>query len=365
MPKRLCLSLICLALAVGLGSPAAQADFLRLANGDVLKGLHLKTEDGRIHFRSPVLGLLVVDANQAAVVVGDELPPEAMAPTATAMASAETPPTAQAAPVPPAKPATAKPAPAQTAAARPAAPAASRPAAPPKKTPWRSKVEFGYIWQNGRTNREDLNLRFETQRQSGKNDFRGSARYLYAESNSRIINDRRDAQFRWRRQMNERFFGQTNTTYLDDVVRNIDLNIDQNLGVGYNLFRQQKINSSIGSGLTLQYREGPAVDNGYTLFGEVFQDLTYKFNGRLELVQQASALYSPDSSGQLIVRNNQVVRPDSESENYKLNFNSVLRGRLTDKVTINLRYEFEFDNAIANPANKRFERVSTSLGYTF
>ena len=51
--------------------------------------------------------------------------------------------------------------------------------------------------------------------------------------------------------------------------------------------------------------------------------------------------------------------------NYRVTFNSVLRGRVTDSVTVNLRYEYELDNAIADRDARVDQRVTTSLGYIF
>jgi len=46
-------------------------------------------------------------------------------------------------------------------------------------------------------------------------------------------------------------------------------------------------------------------------------------------------------------------------------FNATLQGKLTHRITANLRYEYEYDNTITDQRMKSDKRISTTLGYAF
>jgi len=323
------------ALAI-LGVTCAQADELRLANGDVLQGKLVAQENGRIQFESPILGTLDVDAARASVTTGE--------PKAEPSAAGKT---------------------------RGDAPASARkdakggPDAAPVANRWRSKVDFGFNWQEGRKNKQDLSVRFEAGRKLGRNDYRVQTRYLFTKTEGTTSANRRDAALRWRREFNDRWFSQAQTTYLDDAVKKIDLNIDQNVGVGYRVLRGDRASANVGAGVTLQYRDAAGIENGVSEFGEFFQDLVWRFHDRFEFTQEAGALYSPD--GQLLSQTagGKVLLTNTDVPNFKITFQSVLRGKLTESVSVNLRYEYEFDNAVVDRDARSDQRVSTSIGYVF
>ena len=312
------------------------ADTLRLANGDVVHGRLLQRSHGEIRFASPVLGTLVV-AEAAATVELDADP------GAGRSAAASPLPTA---------------APARSTAG---SPAKAAPAAHPR---WNSKIESGLVWQSARDS-TDLNLRGETSYKDPGDDLRFQARYLYSESNALTITDRADGGLRWRHELDGYWFGQTNTSYLSDRMKGIDHSTEENIGIGYHVFKSARTTASLGTGLTLQYRDAPNIDTGFSLLGEFFQDFAVKINKRLEFGEEASALYSPSGRSLRTLANNQVLFVDTTVPNYRYGANAFLRGKLTDVFSLNLRYEFNFDNAVAAPIQKTDERLTTSLGYSF
>jgi putative salt-induced outer membrane protein YdiY len=314
----------------------ANADELRLANGDVLKGQLVAIENGRIEFLSPVLGTIHVDSSQA-----------------TASTSTEV--TAAATPVPAAAPSGA-----DAKAGKP-----KQASSDVRDSPWRSRIDLGFNWQNGRKSRQDVNVRYESERNLGPNNYRLQARYVLSESNGITSADRRDAGLRWRHEVNERWFSQAQTTYLDDAVKNIDLNLDQNVGMGYRWMNRDHAKANVGTGMTLQYRDAEGIESGFNEFAVLFQDLLWRFNDRFEFAQEAGALYSPKGRPLNPTSSGNVEFDYSDVPNYKFTFQSVLRGQLTKSMSVNLRYEYEFDNAVLNRDARSDQRISTSLGYVF
>ncbi len=325
-----------LAFALFLSIPqTTSAAELHFNNGDKLSGEVIRRTDGKIYFRSQVLGDLVVAESEAAILESPEIPADSLVGLPPVIEQVRL----RDADIP-----------------RPA------PKTPPMRK-WRGKVEFGLNNQTGRNETTTINLRGETQLTKANNDYRLNARYLYGESFSRITTDRRDASFRWRRELSDKIFAQTNTSYFSDRVAKVDLNAEQNLGMGYKFLQGERNKASVGGGLTLQYREAAGFENGTSVFGEFFQDYSHKINGRLTFSQDLNALFSPDSGTRTVLTNLASIR--EEADNYKVRFNSTVQGKITERVSLNLRYEYEYDNAILNRNNRTDQRVSSSLGYSF
>ncbi|MCB1103627.1 MAG: DUF481 domain-containing protein [Cephaloticoccus sp.] len=54
-----------------------------------------------------------------------------------------------------------------------------------------------------------------------------------------------------------------------------------------------------------------------------------------------------------------------EADNYKVRFNSTLQGKMSERISLNLRYEFEYDNAVLNKEARSDQRITSSVGYAF
>lgn len=309
-----------------LGVAVAHADQLRLANGDLITGELVSHENGVIRFKSPILGTLELK-DTAASIVADSPKEKQKAKDSSGEVGL------------------------------------GKPIGPGSK--WRSKVDVGLNWQNGSKEKRDVNLRFESQRQAGSSQYRVQSRYLLSETNGTKSADSRTAGLRWRRDLNKHWFSQTHTTYSDDDVRGIDLNLDQNVGLGYRLLASDRAKANFGAGVTVQYRHAAGLDEGVAKFGELFQDLVWRFHDRFEFSQEASALFSPDERPLGVMSQVPGAVVPADVPNYRLSFESVLRGKLTESMSVNLRFEYAFDNAIVNRNARADQRISTSLGYAF
>lgn len=239
---------------------------------------------------------------------------------------------------------------------------ASAPSASAKPA-WKGKVELGYQQQSGRRDSVSLSARADVERTSGPNSLKGSGRQLYGKQNDKVNSDRRDASVRWRRDFGVRWFAQSLTSYADDKVKLINWNVEQNAGLGYKVLGSKAHVLNLGLGATAQQRDAPGFANDAIMLGEFFEDYTFKVNSRLTLTQDANVLYSPDGRG--VVTTSTLATNQANPENYRLRFNSAVQGRVTERVSINLRYEFEFDSSIADPDARRDQRVTSSLGYAF
>lgn len=235
----------------------------------------------------------------------------------------------------------------------------------PAKAPWQGKIEFGFLQQTGRTDTAQLSLRADAEKTSGKNNYRFEGRALYSEQYQQTTSDRYDANARWRHELSNRVFSQAQSSYTKDRVKLIYNNFEENVGVGYKILQRPRHAASVGAGVTGQYREAEGVEAGGAFLGEFFQDYTYKLTGRLTILQDANITYSPMQRDRYAYTGSGYIPTDDSAANYRLRFNSALQGKVTERVSLNLRFEYEFDNAILDPKAKVDQRITTSIGYGF
>jgi putative salt-induced outer membrane protein YdiY len=345
-------------------------DQLRFSNGDRLTGELIRQDDEVIVFASLALGEITVPRSEAVILSGsapDGVPIEALVgiapiPPSTQNRTEENETIDQAAPSPaePESPPPSQPSDTQDSAAKIAA---DLDATPSEKN-WVGDLEFGLRQQQGSRDIFALDIRGSAERSIGDNDLRAKARLLYGEQDGQVNNDRYDASFQWRRELGERTFAQSLTTYLQDDLKDINRNWEQNFGAGYRVFDNDDHVVNIGAGLTGQYREASLAETGFFTLVEFFQDYTYRFNKRITIRQNAQAQYSPEGGTRFISVGNQPSSRE-QADNYKVRFNTVLQGKLTDQLSMNLRFEFEYDNAVRSALGQTDQRIITSLGYAF
>lgn len=332
---------------------AGQKIELHLANGDRLTGELVWRADGKIRFRSPLLGDITVAETDAAIL---ELPESLDAASAAQGDAAKAPATASVKPTP---------SQAVAAALSPEQPSAAKPAAAPAKETWKGKVEFGSVQQTGRTDTLSYNVRAEAEKNVRRHTLRATGRVLYAKQNDRPSADRQDAAFRWRYQLSKRTFAQAQTTYYADKIIQIQTNVEQNAGLGYRIIDQPRHVVNLGGGVTAQYREWDAGTNGWAPYMDVFQDYTFKINDRISFIQDAIFQYSPSDRAFNIPNRNSPKLVNPDEQNYKMRFNSTLQGKVTERISLNLRFEYELDNAIQVQDARETQRITSSIGYAF
>ncbi len=354
------LTLVCLLCCGGMTSSAEPSsppeDELRFSNGDRLTGTLLQETDTHFVFLNATLGEITVAKTTAKVVS----PPLHIAPPVETLVgiapiNEDSPP-----------PNKTNSSPKQVKKPDPSAVEKIANSVDAKtKESWSGKVEFGLRQQRGRRDLFTFDLRGSAERNIGDNEILTKGRLLYGEQDGRINNDRYDGSLQWRRELGKRTFAQSVTSYFQDDLKDIRRNWEQNFGAGYRLFEKEGHVVNLGAGLTGQYREATRAESGFYALGEVFQDYTYRINKRLTVRQNTQFQYSPDGGTRFLTIKDQPAATLKDATNYKVRFNSVLQGKLTQKVSLNLRFEFEYDNAVSAKSARTDQRVTSSLGYEF
>ncbi|MFA5264173.1 MAG: DUF481 domain-containing protein [Opitutaceae bacterium] len=329
-------------LASALIATASPTSELKLKNGDRIRGELIQKADGKIVFRSEIFGDIQVPESQVASIdpmpaaSGSESPHESQAKEAASCAT-----------VPPLL-------------------------AKESRSGWRKileetkgMVELGFNDQTGRSSASDLALRASAEYVAGVDSYRVNWRYFYGHSNGILQTDRRDGSFRWRHDLKNRLFVQYVSSYADDSIKEIDINLEQSVGLGWNAYNTPTKVLNIGGGSTVQYRRALGLDEGTVILGDLFQDYSWKLSDRISFKQEASAQYSPISRSSYTIVNGQMLRTDSEATNYRFRLNAALEGKISGRLSLNLRYDYEYDNAIPVPDLKADQRISSTIGYVF
>jgi putative salt-induced outer membrane protein YdiY len=251
-------------------------------------------------------------------------------------------------------------------AARPPTPADAQGGAPsstavkPKVPKWKRQVDVGYAQQSGAREKQDLSVRMQVDGKAGANTFRATARLLRTDADNLIVTDRREADFRWRHDINKRLFTQALTTYTEDSVRKIDLNLEQQVGGGYRVMDSERHKANVGLGAVFQYLDRAAFEEQTALLGSFFQDYTFELNSRLKVTQDSSFTYS--DTGALTSRSG-VVAGAPSAGSYRLRFNTGVQSKLTEHMSLNVRFEYDYDRSIIESELRADQRLTTSLGY--
>ncbi len=341
------------ALLAVAAAPGLRAARLILKNGDRLTGTVIKREDGKIYFHSDVLGDLVAPENIVTIV---DAPP----PSTTAQTLAGLPPK----PVVTAS----TPAPAVEAVhSLGILPWLEKPflILRPVVTKWTGKVEFGYGNELNTSRSITTNLSAEAERNVGPDDIRFKGSYLYASTAGIPTTDQDEIDFRWRHNLSERWFTQAITSYSSDKIRLINTDIEQTADIGYKVFATARQTANIGGGLMLQYFDATGVDKGSDYLGNAFQDYSYKINGRYTFTEDATIQYSPEERGRSGVVADLSSPVNTQSRNYDYKFEATLQGKINNHLSLNLHFQYEYDNAVLDPHARADQHILTTVGYGF
>lgn len=318
-----------LAWASLFAGPAASAGSWVLANGDQLRGELVRQTDREIVIDHPVLGRLAIPrtALSAAKIESTSSPgavlatgPENSAPQVTEVATTA------------------------------------------RRILWKRQIELGFARSDGGAfSKEDLSARAEVEARLLSNSYRASVRVLRSESDDVVVVDRQEADFRWRHDFSKRLFAQSLTSYAADDIRRIDLSLEQQLGGGYRVIDAGRHQMNLGVGAVVRHLAREGEDDNTTLLGSTFQDYTLHWNDRFKLTQEAT-LFVADRAN-ISGRGGAPLLGTPQAGNYRVRFNAAVQTKMTEQMSLNLRYEYDYDRSIPDPILRSDARLTTSLGY--
>lgn len=316
-----------LALTFLLALPARAASWV-LANGDRLTGTLVRESADELEIQHAQLGAL-------------KIPRSALAPTPSASTAAAI---------------------AKVPAAPDGAPVARNDKVIPK---WTRQIELGYSTQDGAKTKRDLTARFQIEgRDQRSNSYRATATAQRSEANGAITADRQLADFRWRHDFSRRLFTQSLTTYSSDDLKQINYSVEQQLGGGYKLVDAPKQQVNVGLGAVLQRLSRDDFEDYTALLGSAFQDYTLQWDKRFKFTQEATVFLADSPNMSARGGRSSVVGAPADG-NFRVKLNAALQSRVTDSLSLNLRYELDYDHSVPDPNYRSDSRLTSSLGYAW
>ena len=312
-----------------IDSPLLFASTLELSNGDRITGKLIKEENDTLFFNSDILGQISVKTSQGKVTdTTIQLEPNSKNEVAKS----------------------------------------DKKSTPMKKSKWAilstmledtppgkkldSSIMAGYRVGDGERNQSDLNLAFNVRHESGKNQYFIDGRYDYSVQkigDESIANrDRYNVGFRWRRDLSDRIFTQSDSSYLKDLIKQIDDEFKQSFGLGWRIYNKDKFEFSVTPAFSVRYENIATITNQWGVLGSLFQDVRYKIRDNITFFQESDISFNPDSDSAL-----------------NLQFLTRLEAQISNRMVANLRYEIDFDDNLPVGVDKTQERLIFGLGYKF
>jgi len=328
MPLRLkviAMILMCVSLSM------AQASVLVMPNGDRLTGHVVETKQGILYFYADALKSTVsLDANTAKILeTEDSVKKPAVATASTTSTASEV-------------------------------------KAPKPTNPWKGKLELGYSEQTALgIHAVNLSVRAEETKTVKENEYLAKTRILYSNSAQIATAEQADASFRWRHTLSPLLFSQSESSFNKDRIQLINYRFEQNVGLGFKVLEDPRKAVNVVFGITGENLRATGVEGGFSYLGKASEDFSYKFNSRIKFTQDASIEYSPlmQNHNGLIPSLTQQVSTSIAEYNYKILTN--LESKITNTLSYNLRFEYEYNNATLDPAARTEQKFVSALSYGF
>lgn len=323
------------------------ADTLVFNNGDRLSGTLISEEDGQIVFNSDLLGDIVVPQSQATVATAEtETDP---ASNVEAIADSTTP-------------------------QLPSAPADAEPDADSENEQdmfnasldrakdyiqsivpdgWEGKVNVGLMYTQNLNDATQLNTSLKMSKESGPHSYSGNLFYNYNSTTNNLgvkntTTDQYGAGFSYRYAVSDRWYVESDTSYLSNRVKQIRHQATENISVGYYFIKEEDFTFSLAPGIAGQYNDVAGEDRKWIGFGTLQEDLFYRFDETFNVEQNAYVRYNPWYSDEL-----------------QYGFNAALNADLNEWVTASLVYTFTYDGTVGPGAQKDEQIIAFQLGFPF
>lgn len=323
--------------------------FLVFENGDRLTGIHLKTtEEGIIHFQTAYMGVLEIPQEQARLVrkgslTDDSETREKVTEVAIEESYQDNPEDLEV---------TGEGETEEVAAER-----WDRPDVPglfwiryPQS--WQGRLRFSFISLEGESSDFRFNFDNVITIPREHDEFEVQTRYDYetSQDGATVTRNRYNAQIRYDRDVSDHRFFQSVTFYGADQIRLINEEIRQTVGYGILWNGSKKYEVQLVPGISGSFldQEDSTVENDWLILGRLFQSFSYRFNEDYSFNQSLEGFFEAENP-----------------ENYKVNFRVGLLGTLTQKLAVELDYEYDLDNTLANQIDRDESRFRANLIFKY
>ena len=214
-----------------------------------------------------------------------------------------------------------------------------------------SKIGFTFSDRDSRRDQTSFRFFYNSRWKNGKSEYRFDTDYRYSETDEETSVDRYSGIFRFRRQQQRNLFIQASTSYRRDPLREINHWAEQGFGGGWKKKVSKGFELSLGGEASVKYEDFDEESNdigGFELLTSAFQDSVLDIGKNYQLIQEAVFYIAPD-----------------DSENWGYSFDLKLDGKISDGFSVQLGYEYSFDNIVPARVPQKETLLSSSILYTF
>lgn len=217
---------------------------------------------------------------------------------------------------------------------------------------WEGRLRFSFVSLEGETS--DFRFNFDNSLIIPRkfDEFEIQTRYDYetTRDGDLVTRDRYDAQLRYDRDISEHRFFQSVSFYGADQIKLINEEIRQSIGYGILWNGSKKYEVQLVPGISGSFldQDNSSVDDDWVFLGRIFQSFTYQFSEDYSINQSLEGFVEAENP-----------------ENYKLNFRVGLIGALTQKLAVELDYEYDLDNTLANQIDEAESRFRANLIFKY
>jgi putative salt-induced outer membrane protein YdiY len=308
---------------------AVSAATIELANGYKLEGKIIGRDEAAIHLLSPVMGRIDVPVSNVKSVVED-------APAAAVAAVPPVPPPPPPPPPPPLK---------------------SRADAFLERiyflNHWKTDIALGLGFVSGERDSQNTSFAFSTERKWTSQELRFELLQQYeqatnSDGDDEVSKDMLKAIGRYRHDISERFFFQSETQYGYDNIKEIDQDIRESVGLGWRVIKTERSSLSLTPAMTVQRQVIDGESQGVTYAPTLFEEFTFDWSRALSFRQECSALFP--------------VNGDSDPSYH---FSLALKNRLSEHLSLNILYLYDYDGSVADDIEPGQQSLNLMLGVSF
>lgn len=219
---------------------------------------------------------------------------------------------------------------------------------------WNTRIDFSVSEQAGERDRSDVDIRVQTVRKFESSELRLKWDYDFGtqtrNGETSKSTDRYTLESRYRHDLNKQqnFFVESNTRYHSDQIKEIDMELEQSVGLGFRFLKTKKMDGSITPLITAERLDRNDIEGDWQPEASIRQD----FNWRI------SKIFSAKQDFRYQVDLN-------ETDLYEIEANFRLSAKVTKSVDVNLRYEYDQNQDVREGIDPVSTKTVVGLGVRF
>ena len=213
---------------------------------------------------------------------------------------------------------------------------------------WNNQLNFGLSFLDSSTNEQKYNITYSTEWKKDRQEVKFSSQYKYTNVDSETTQNLIKGSFRYRFDFKDGFFVQSLSSYQRNPILEIYHEVSETIGLGYRWLEMEHMKGSLTPGIGLSYSKIGDESSVGEFIGTIVQDFSFDISETVKFTEEVNILYSP-----------------SENGDYVYSFQAGIENRITKSLSLNLLYDYTYDQRVSDENDRTEELISLSLGARF